>query len=62
MGEKIFSLTAKEAWSKAAAFATRAEESFDDEMRILYERLRDRWISIANKFEFEEDAGSVADE
>jgi hypothetical protein len=53
-----FYLTSEVAWEKAAACAKRAEESFDDEARVLFERLRDRWIDVAQKFEFEEDSSA----
>jgi hypothetical protein len=47
-------LTSDEAWKKAAACAKQAEDSFDDETRILFERLRDRWITLAQRLEFED--------
>ena len=47
-------VTSKIAWEKAAACAKGAEESFDEELRLLYERLRDRWIQVAHSCEFEE--------
>jgi hypothetical protein len=47
-------VTSEVAWSAAAACAKNAEEAFDDELRILYERLRDRWIRVARQCDFED--------
>lgn len=32
----------------------KAEDSVDDETRHFFERLRDRWLSVAQHFELEE--------
>jgi hypothetical protein len=50
----VFCLTSEAARERAAACASKAEECFDDDARILFERLRDRWIALAQKFELEE--------
>ena len=47
-------VTSAVASEKAAACSKRAEESFDDEARALFERLRDRWIRVAHQCGFED--------
>ena len=47
-------VTSAVAWERAAACAKRAEESFDDEVRVLFERLRDRWVRVAQQCDFED--------
>ena len=43
-----------EAWAKAADYASRAEETLDDQARILFGKLRDSWIRVAHNCEFTE--------
>ena len=38
-------------WRKAAEYTQRAEETTDNEVRLLFYRLRDGWISAANRNE-----------
>ena len=38
-------------WRKAAEYTQRAEETTDDEVRVFFYRLRDAWISAANRNE-----------
>ena len=38
-------------WRKAAEYTQRAEETTDNEVRLLFCRLRDGWISAANRNE-----------
>jgi hypothetical protein len=38
-------------WRKAAEYTQRAEETNDDEVRAFFYRLRDAWISAANRNE-----------
>jgi hypothetical protein len=49
-------MLSKEAWAKAADCAARAEETIDEQMRILFIRLRDSWIRVANNCESVEGA------
>jgi hypothetical protein len=44
----MYLLTREEAWKRAADCAARAEVAFDDETRLLFLRMRDRWLSVAN--------------
>ena len=44
-------MLSKDAWAKAADCAARAEETIDEQMRILLIRLRDSWIRVANNCE-----------
>ena len=44
-------MLSKDAWAKAADCAVRAEETIDEQMRILLIRLRDSWIRVANNCE-----------
>jgi hypothetical protein len=39
------------AWHIARDWALKAEDASDHEIRELFERLRDKWIDIANKCE-----------
>jgi hypothetical protein len=41
-------LTREEAWQRAADCAARADVAFDEDTRLLFLRLRDRWLRIAN--------------
>ena len=41
-----------EAWAKAAECAARAEETADEQARILLSKLRDSWIRVAHNCEF----------
>ena len=52
-------ITSEVAWEKAAACAKKAEDSFDDKATEMFERLRDRWISLAQQFEMEDGPGEV---
>jgi hypothetical protein len=38
-------------WRKAAEYTQRAEETTDDQVRVFFYRLRDTWISAANRNE-----------
>lgn len=38
-------------WRKASEYMQRAEETTDDDVRLLFHRLRDGWISAANRNE-----------
>lgn len=49
-----FAMTSDAAWERAAACAKKAEDSFDDQARVLFELLRDRWIAIAKRWEWED--------
>jgi hypothetical protein len=44
-------LTREEAWKRAADCAARAEIAFDADTRLLFLRMRDRWLRIANNSE-----------
>jgi len=39
------------AWKRAAEFGARAEEASDPDLREFFVRLRDSWISTANRYE-----------
>ena len=41
-------LTREEAWQRAADCAARADVAFDEDTRLLFLRMRDRWLRIAN--------------
>ncbi len=43
-------------WQRAAECDARAKEAADAEVRELFTRLRDSWISAANRYEFLEAA------
>ena len=47
-------LTSEWALAKAAGCARQAEDAFDDDARVMFELLHDRWISFANRFELED--------
>jgi len=49
-------MLSKDAWAKAADCAARAEETIDEQMRILFIRLRNSWIRVANNCETVEGA------
>ena len=40
------------AWEAAAKCATLAKEADDPQEREHYERMRDAWITLANRYEF----------
>ena len=44
----MFLLTKEEAWKKAADCAAEADVAFDEGTRLLFLRMRDRWLRIAN--------------
>jgi hypothetical protein len=52
-------MLSKDAWAKAADCAARAEETIDEQMRLLFIRLRDSWIRVANNCETVEAAASA---
>jgi hypothetical protein len=52
-------MLSKEAWAKAADCAARAEETIDEQMRLLFIRLRDSWIRVANNCETVEATGAT---
>jgi hypothetical protein len=43
--------TVQYAWKKAAECAARADETSDKDIRIFFTKLRDSWISVANRHE-----------
>jgi hypothetical protein len=43
--------TVEYAWKKAAECAARAEETADKDVRVFFLKLRDSWISVANRHE-----------
>jgi hypothetical protein len=47
---------ADKAWQTAADCGRRAQETYDRTERELYLRMRDAWITVANRCEFLEDA------
>jgi hypothetical protein len=48
------------AWRTAARCARLAQEADDDAEREFYRRMRDAWISVANRCEFLETAASAS--
>jgi hypothetical protein len=52
------SSTVQYAWKKAAECAARADETSDKDIRLFFMKLRDSWISVANRHELLE---SMAD-
>ncbi|TMJ32174.1 MAG: hypothetical protein E6G96_06545 [Alphaproteobacteria bacterium] len=52
--------TADYFWRKAAEYTHRAEETNDDEVRAFFYRLRDAWISAANRNEMLESLDKCA--
>jgi len=44
----MFLLTREEAWKRAADCAAQADVAFDQDTRLLFLRMRDRWLRIAN--------------
>jgi hypothetical protein len=48
-------LKADDAWRKAAQCARLAQEADDHTERDLYLRMRDAWITVANRYEFFDD-------
>lgn len=50
--------TVQYAWKKAAECAARADETSDKDIRAFFMKLRDSWISVANRHELLE---SMAD-
>jgi hypothetical protein len=44
----MFLLTREEAWKRAADCAAQADVAFDQGTRLLFLRMRDRWLRIAN--------------
>jgi hypothetical protein len=44
----MYLLTREEAWKKAADCAAHADVAFDQDTRLLFLRMRDRWLRIAN--------------
>jgi hypothetical protein len=50
--------TVQYAWKKAAECAARADETSDKDIRLFFMKLRDSWISVANRHELLE---SMAD-
>jgi hypothetical protein len=51
-GECPMGSKSKIAWRTAARMAALAEEADNDEEREYYTRLRDAWITLANRCEF----------
>jgi hypothetical protein len=39
-------------WRRAEDYARRAQEATDEDVREFFHRLRDNWISLANRNEF----------
>jgi hypothetical protein len=50
--------TVQYAWKKAAECAARADQTSDKDIRLFFVKLRDSWISVANRHELLE---SMAD-
>lgn len=48
-------LKADDAWRKAAHCARLAQQADDQTERDLYLRMRDAWITVANRYEFFDD-------
>jgi hypothetical protein len=44
----MYLLTKEEAWKRAADCAARADVACDEGTRLLFLRMRDRWMRIAN--------------
>ena len=44
----MFLLTREDAWKRAADCAAQADVAFDQGTRLLFLRMRDRWLRIAN--------------
>jgi hypothetical protein len=44
----MFLLTREDAWKRAADCAAQADVAFDQATRLLFLRMRDRWLRIAN--------------
>jgi len=57
----IIIMRSEEARAKAADCDARAEEAADEQTRILFCRLRDSWIRVANHCEFLEAADDETD-
>ena len=51
----VMSDRAQNAWDKAASCEAHAQDSQDDRCRVMFRRLRDSWIRIANSAQFIED-------
>ena len=51
-GTDQMTLKSDTAWKTAARLAALAEEADDDEEREYYIRMRDAWITLANRCEF----------
>lgn len=49
--------TVQYAWKKAAECAARAHDAADKDIRLFFMRLRDSWISVANRHELLESIG-----
>jgi hypothetical protein len=45
-------MRSEDAWLKAAEYAARAEDAFDDDTRRLFLQLRDSWTRLAESLEF----------
>jgi hypothetical protein len=50
-------VTTEDAWKEAAKCSEKAEQAFDEEIRQLFLRLRDKWIDIAKKAELTDPDG-----
>ena len=48
-------MNSEDARQKAADYAVRAEDAFDDETRRLFLQLRDTWTRLAEGLAFEDD-------
>jgi hypothetical protein len=51
----MFSLSTDAAWQNAKEYALRAHETLDEDSQIVFERLRDIWIKVANACELLEE-------
>ncbi len=51
-------MQARDAWDRAADCAVRADRSTDERMRVLFTKLRDSWIRVANDRELVALAGA----
>ncbi len=51
-------MQARDAWDRAADCAARADKTTDERMRILFTKLRNSWIRVANDRELAALAGA----
>ncbi len=51
-------MQARDAWERAADCAARADKSTDERMRVMFTKLRDSWIRVANDRELAAPTGA----